>query len=226
MNRMRPLVVAAVLVLLGLCGCRTSTQSVNRVFDAYAGFFPEAQRVPAATSGLSYFVGVYHTYWPGGGGFTGNNLYLFPNAQFILTEWGCLLREQAVMSGDWRYVKGCIRLTRCSPADPQFDLTYVPLRFKDSRRDALLLMGTRKGYRSFTAYLEEKGPEIRKARELYDGYKQVRDDFAWKTRGDELLYLAFFSGSYARDDKLTTDYLQAFKREFSRPGAEAKGKSR
>ena len=103
------------------------------------------------------------------------------------------------MSGGWGYEREHVRLIGSKPADLVEDLTYVPLRFADSSREVLVLMGTPGGFRSWTNWVAQFEPGIRKARAGYDKDVRVRSDFSISTREEEMLYVTFFHGTYARD---------------------------
>jgi hypothetical protein len=202
--------VMVIAALFALCGCQTkvTTQAnaersadfvtADRVFAAYRRHFPEAQRVALATNALSYFSGVYRDGLPGGLALRGRNLYLFPDGKFILTEWADIMPETVLMAGGWSYKGEHVCLTGLKPTDVVEDLTFVPLRFTDAKRDVIVLLGTPGGYRSWAAWVTRFEPELRKARERYNDDVRVRTDFRFSTPDEEMLYVTFFHGTYAR----------------------------
>jgi hypothetical protein len=207
MDRMRPLVI--IVVLFTLCGCQTrvktqssslkpaDTLAVERVFAGYARHFPEARRVSPPANALEYFAGVYSDQGPRGVGFSGRNLYLFPDGKFILTEWADIMAETSLMNGGWSFEGECIQFTGAALRDVPVDLTYVPMTFCDSERTLLVLMGTPHGFRTWTSWVAQWELDLRKARESYDRDVRVRQDFRFTTQAEEMLYVTFFCGTYA-----------------------------
>jgi hypothetical protein len=201
------MVLAASFVL---CGCRTKVTTpasmersggaamVENVLAAYGRYFPEAQRVALATNALNYFAGVYHTGEPDGLALGGRNLYLFPDGRFILTEWADIMPETMLMAGGWSYMAEQVCLTAAKPPDLVEDLTFVPLRFVDARRDILVLLGVPEGFHFWTTWVMRYEPELRKARERYNEDVRVRTDFRFTTQAEEVLYLTFFCGTYTQ----------------------------
>ena len=224
MSVIRLVVVLSVLSTLSGCQTKPPTQGssqnhvdgmvVNRVLAAYLQYFPEARPVRPPASAPEYFSGIYRDHMPGGGALSGWNLYLFPDATFILTEWGDIMRERVLTRGDWRYVQGCVRFMVSTPPDAPVDLTYVPFRFRDSDRDVLVLMGTPNGYRHFTSWLAKHEPDIRKARSQYDADVRVRRDFRFTTQAEEMLYVSFFAGTYAQEEAFDTRDWKATKNQL------------
>ncbi len=193
---------------------RVDTEMVERVFAGYARHFPEARRVPRPTNPLEYFAGGYSNDEPLGPGLSGRNLYLFPDGEFILTEWADIMPETALMRGSWSYEHECICLSGSAPRDVRVDLTYVTLMFSDAHRNLLVLMGTPHGFRFWTAWVAECEPQMRKARERYDSDVRVREDFRITTQAEEMLYVSFFAGTFVRHPGSPTGVWEAFRKKL------------
>jgi hypothetical protein len=168
------------------------------VFEAYQRHFPEARKVPVITSPLGYFSGVYSSEGPRGRGFAGRVLYLFPDGSFIFTEWLDILPERTLTRGAWDYHRGRIRITSSRPPNVLRDSFYVPLKFTDSYRDCLVLLGTPNGFRNWSSEAGERDTEIKQARARYDRDVRVRKDFQPANQAEEMLYVTFFRGTYGR----------------------------
>jgi hypothetical protein len=93
-------------------------------------------------------------------------------------------------------------------------LTYLPVRFKDSSRDLLVLRGMPSGSCGFTNWLNKNEPEIREARRMYDADHRIRKDFMFTTQAEEMIYVRFFSGTYALDHKFDFGRWKSIKQEL------------
>jgi hypothetical protein len=113
--------------------------------------------------------------------------------------------ETALMKGHWSYERECVRISGAALRDAPVDLTYVPVRFSDSERNLLVLMGTPHGYRQWTSWVARWEPDIRTARRSYDSGVRVRKDFRFTTPAEEMLYVTFFQGTYARHREFAAD---------------------
>ncbi len=180
------------------------------VFAAYARQVPEAQRVTDAKA----LPGIYWDNNPDGVRMTGEGLYLFPDGGFAYTRWLEIQDEKLYCTGSWAFADNTIALTP-APGQPQarllLDKQYVPILFKDERREKLVLMGAKFGFAWFQKWIQENAEALQQARLVYAAAPRARDDFIPIQRSEELVYLSIFSGTFARKDVLNEQNAEAVK---------------
>ncbi len=211
---------------LALCGCQTTLAPqgreanagdalvVEQVLAGYARLFSETRRVSSPTNAPVYFAGEYSDNGPGGVGLNGRSLYLFPDGRFKLTEWADIMPETLLMDGGWRYDQGCLRLVETVRRNATVDLAYVPVRFADSNRNVLVLMGTPRGFQTWNEWVAKYESDIHTARDRYDREAKVRTNFRLTNQAEEMVYLTLFRGTYAQVRKFSSDDWESARRDL------------
>mgnify|MGYP001573995933 CR=1 FL=1 len=140
----------SIIVLIGiilLAGCSAMPQK-ETVIKKIQQFLPGVKELPTNLDNEEILSGHFADPNPalGMGGFTGCDLYLFPDKTYFYLEWGCLSPAYIADKGIWIYKDGRLTLQSDNFFPKKYqhlsgEKNYIPMLLPYEGKDWLLIMG-------------------------------------------------------------------------------------